>query len=124
MDKFLGKRLFRHSHILLRAAVCMYAVCTYAVFVYAVACKQYVNLLFVSMQCVECRGGRIANKFTNRKSTNCGKKSGNLRICDLRTESFYAICGFGICGHTFFADLKLMQISKYINSFLPKYGYR
>jgi hypothetical protein len=65
MDKFLGKRLFRHSHILLRAAVCMYAVCTYAVFVfYAVACMQYVNLLFVSMQCVVvCRGGRFANKF-------------------------------------------------------------
>jgi hypothetical protein len=46
----------------------------------------------------------------------------NLVICDLRTESFYAICGFGICGHTFFADLKLLQISKYITSFLPKYG--
>jgi len=101
MDKHLAKRLFRHS--------------------YVCSAMQYVNLLCVSMQCVECRGGRIANKFTNRKSTNCGK---NLVICDLRTESFYAICGFGICGHTFFADLTLLQISKYINSFLPKYGYR
>ncbi len=66
MDKFLAKRLFRRSHILLRAAVCMYAVCTYAVFVYAVACMQY-----VSMQCavLVCRGGRIANKF-NKSQTH------------------------------------------------------
>jgi hypothetical protein len=96
MDKHLAKRLFRHS--------------------YVCSAMQYVNLLCVSMQCVECRGGRIANKFTNRKSTNCGKKSRNLRfedrifLCYLRIWDLWAyiFCGLKTSAnqqiHNFFSS--------------------
>ncbi len=85
------------------------------------------------------KGGRTANKFRksrirkfvdlyNLLDLRAFLKCGTLRICDLQTQSFIVICRFvickiAICGPKLFADIKLLQVRKYILFLLTNKAY-
>ncbi len=61
--------------------------------------------------------------LTNLLALRTFHQCGTLRICDLRSEPLFVICGFVICEPNLFADLKLTQVRKDINFLLTSVAY-